>query len=914
MTGTESGKRIYLFSNGKADGHAGMLDLLGGKGAHLAEMSRQGLPVPPGFTITTEVCKLYQSIGERFHAELAVEQALALRSIEAIVGRQFGSPDNPLLVSVRSGAKVSMPGMMETILNVGLTEKTLPGLIAQSGGNERFVYDAYRRLIMMYADVAMEKAAGLEPMGGVGIRRQLENLLDERKQNVGVKDDTQLSADDWKYLSAVFKERVFEALGHEFPDDPYDQLRGAISAVFQSWNGRRAAEYRRIEKIPDDLGTAVTVQAMVFGNLGMDSGTGVGFTRDPSTGKKGLVGDYLPNAQGEDVVAGIRTPLPIGELQSSHPEVFRRLMEIPKLLEDHYKDMQDFEFTYEKGRLYMLQTRAGKRNGPASVAIAADMVREGLIQPLTAVKRVRPESLDQLLHPMFDPEKIKSYHSVAKGIEASPGDVTGAAVFCPAKAIEYARAGKNVILVRTETSPEDVDGMHVSKGILTARGGKTSHAALVGRGFGKSVVVGCAELDIHEKEGYMKIGEHTIREGDPISMSGATGKVYLGEVPTRDSEILRVLKGEMPADKSKQYRDFASLLESAKGFKTLGVRANADNPQDARLALALGAQGIGLFRTEHMFYGAGSERPLSYMRQMILSGTAEERITALNLLEPYMKAYIHKTLEVMDGLPVTIRLLDPPLHEFVPKDKATQEALAAELHISLDALLARADELHEVNPMLGDRGVRLGIRYPEITEMQVRAIFSAACDAQRDGRGVIPEIMVPVVAFVGEFAHQKAIIDRVAQETMKKYSANVPYTVGTMIELPRACVIADELAADAAFFSFGTNDLTQTTLGFSRDDTAPVIMKYQDLRILPADPFGTLDAAVAYLVEMGVRKGRSARPGLKVGICGEHGGDPDSITICHDAGMDYVSCSPYRVPVAILAAAQAACRTKREGD
>ncbi|HPP11680.1 MAG TPA: pyruvate, phosphate dikinase [bacterium] len=918
MTGGKTTKRqkfVYFFGGGKADGNEAMKNLLGGKGANLAEMAGHPalrLPVPPGFTITTEVCTYYYQHKKSYPEGLKEQVEKALRRVEELMGRRFGDASNPLLVSVRSGARRSMPGMMETVLNVGLTEKTIPGLTQQSGGNERFVYDAYRRLIMMYSDVVMEKAAGIEPRDGKGIRKILDERLEEVKKSHGYTSDTQLTVEDLKGLIREFKNLVAQTLGRNFPDEPQEQLWGAIGAVFASWNGKRAVEYRRIEKIPDDWGTAVTVQTMVFGNMGDDSATGVAFTRNPGNGEKQFYGEYLVNAQGEDVVAGIRTPAPINEYskndQSRHlptlekimPEVYRQLDEIQRRLEKHYRDMLDIEFTIEKGRLFILQCRVGKRNGLAAVRMATDMYRERLIDKETAVMRVAPQQLVELLLPMIDPKVELATQPLAKGLPAGPGGARGRVVFTSADAVAWAGRGEKVVLVREETSPEDVDGMHKSQAILTSKGGMTSHAALVARGWGKCCIVGCSEIEIaSDNKSFKTRSGKVIKEGDWISLNGTRGLVYEGSLPLVEPDL----------EKNQSYRDLMKLVDS---LKVLGVRANADTPADARKALQFGAEGIGLFRTERMFYGEGSEKPLFLLRKMIMSATVEERKAALAELFPYVKNDIKATLEVMAGLPVTIRLLDPPLHEFVPHDEEKLKALAVELGVDTGELLKRAENLRENNPMLGHRGVRLGITYPEITEMQFRAILEAAGEIIKSGGKAMPEIMVPVTCSVRELEDQKRLLEKVYPEVCEKLGLKkIPFLYGTMIEIPRAALTADEMAKEAEFFSFGTNDLTQMTYGFSRDDIGSFLPEYLAAKILPADPFQTIDQqAVGELIALGIQRGRTTRPKLKVGICGEHGGDPDSVKFCHRVGMNYVSCSPFRVPISRLAAAQAAVEEK----
>jgi pyruvate,orthophosphate dikinase len=894
-------KYVYFFGEGNADGNATMKELLGGKGANLAEMSNLGIPVPPGFTITTELCTYYYQHDKRLPDELEQEVNKALAKVENIMGAKFGDVENPLLFSVRSGARQSMPGMMETVLNLGLTTKTIKSLINQTN-NERFAYDAYRRLITMYSDVVMEKAAGVEPEEGKGIREQLEHELDKMKEKRGVTDDTELTADDLKELCHTYKAKVKEVLGKAFPDDPKEQLWGGIKAVFQSWNGKRAVSYRRIENIPDDWGTAVNVQTMVFGNMGDDSATGVAFTRNPATGENIFYGEWLPNAQGEDVVAGIRTPNPINKagktedtahltsLEESMPELYQQLDEIQKKLERHYKDMQDIEFTIQKGRLWMLQTRVGKRNGPAAVRMAVEMCEGDLIDKKIALTRVKPAQLDELLHPMLDPEAEQKAAQLARGLPAGPGGAYGMIVFTADDAEAWAKQGKTVILVRNETSPEDVHGMHAAVAILTAKGGMTSHAALVARGWGKCCIVGCSALQIDVSKKHLSVNGKLLKEGDWISLNGTKGRVYEGKLPLKEPDL--------------EHNEFyQKLMTWADDIRELGIRTNADRPEDAAQARAFGAEGIGLCRTEHMFFDP--ERIMA-MREMIVAENEADRRKAVMKLLPFQRKDFYGILKAMEGLPVTIRLLDPPLHEFVNLDDKQIKELGKQLGISEEKLKTRVESLHELNPMLGHRGCRLGIAYPEITEMQARAIFEAAADLTKEGVKVYPEVMVPLTGINTEFDNQKEIIDRVAQEVMEEKNVKFEYLVGTMVEIPRACLTADEIAQTAEFFSFGTNDLTQTTFGFSRDDIGGFLPYYLNSDILPSDPFQTLDqTGVGLLVQMGVKKGRSVRPDLKIGICGEHGGDPDSIDFCHRAGLNYVSCSPFRVPIARLAAAHA---------
>ena len=897
-----SKKYVYFFGEGKVDGNASMKELLGGKGANLAEMCSLGISVPPGFTITTEVCSYYYENNKTIPAKLEQEVDEAVTKTERIMGSKFGDADNPLLFSVRSGARQSMPGMMETVLNIGLTTKTINALIKQTN-NERFVYDAYRRLITMYSDVVMEKAAGVEPEEGKGIREQLERELEKMKEHRGVELDTELTAEDLKELVKIYKAKIKQVLGKEFPDDPKDQLWGGIKAVFQSWNGKRAISYRRIEGIPDEWGTAVNVQTMVFGNMGDDSATGVAFTRNPATGENVFYGEWLTNAQGEDVVAGIRTPNPINKsgktedtqhlssLEEAMPQLYNQLDGIQKKLELHYTDMQDIEFTIQKDRLWMLQTRTGKRNGPAAVRMAVEMCDEGLIDKNEAIIRVKPSQLDELLHPMLDPEAEKKANELAKGLPAGPGGANGMIVFTADDAETWAKQGKTVVLVRNETSPEDVHGMHAAAAILTAKGGMTSHAALVARGWGKCCIVGCSALQIDVRKRQLSVNGKLLKEGDWISLNGTIGRVYEGDLNLVEPDL-------------KHNNFYQKLMTWADEVRELGIRTNAERPEDAAQARAFGAEGIGLCRTEHMFFDP--ERIMA-MREMIVAENEADRRKAVMKLLPFQRKDFYGILKAMAGLPVTIRLLDPPLHEFVNLDDKQVAELCKQLSISEDKLKARIQSLHELNPMLGHRGCRLGIAYPEITEMQARAIFEATADLTREGVKVYPEVMVPLTGIATEFNNQKAIIDRVAEEVMKEKNMKFEYLVGTMIEIPRACLTADEIAATAEFFSFGTNDLTQTTFGFSRDDIGGFLPYYIENNILPNDPFQSLDqSGVGQLVEMGVNKGRAVKPELKVGICGEHGGDPDSIDFCHRTGLNYVSCSPFRVPIARLAAARAA--------
>ena len=907
-------KYIYSFGGGKADGNESMKNLLGGKGANLAEMAGHKnlkLPVPPGFTVTTEVCTYYYDHQKTYPKNLEKDIKKALSEVEQLMGKKFGDVKDPLLMSVRSGARKSMPGMMDTVLNIGLNDETVLGLIENSG-DARFAYDAYRRLVMMYSDVVIEKAGGMEPAKGKGIRKLMDERLEEVKRERGVSLDTELSAEDLKKLVKEFKALTKKYLKVEFPENPWDQLMGGIGAVFASWNGKRAIEYRKIERIPDDWGTAVNVQAMVYGNMGEDSCTGVAFTRNPGNGDHYFYGEYLVNAQGEDVVAGIRTPSPINnESKNDHskdlitlekfmPSQFKELDEIQQRLEKHYKDMQDIEFTIEKGKLFMLQCRVGKRNGIAAVKMAAEMYQEKLIDADTAVMRVGPNQLIELLLPMIDPEEEKKNKPIAKGLPAGPGGAVGKVVFSSEEAVELGLNGEKVILVREETSPEDVDGMHKAQAILTTKGGMTSHAALVARGWGKCCIVGCNDIEIFEKEKYFLTKEgKKIHDGEWLTMNGTTGMAYEGVLELSNTDL----------NKNTSYKTLMTLVDKA---KKLGVRTNADTPKDAEQAAYFGAEGIGLFRTEHMFYGEGSEKPLFLLRKMIMSTTVKERKSALNELFKFVKKDIKATLEVMDGKPVTIRLLDPPLHEFVPHDKEKLQELSKELGVRMSVLNRRILALHENNPMLGHRGVRLGVSYPEITEMQVRAIFEAASELIKEGKKAFPEIMIPVVMGRHELRHQKEIVDRVYAEVCEKMKIkSIPYLYGTMIETPRAALKGDSMATVADFFSFGTNDLTQMCFGFSRDDIGGFLPKYLDLKLLPEDPFVSIDqSGVGELIRIGVEKGRGIKPKLKVGICGEHGGDPESVKFCHQLGLNYVSCSPFRVPIARLAAAQAAIEEK----
>ena len=899
-------KRVYRFGGRDAEGDGSMRNLLGGKGANLAEMCKLGIPVPAGFTITTECCTEYYKLCTQYPKELKAEVDAALAATEAIMGKKFGDPNDPLLVSCRSGARSSMPGMMETVLNIGLCSATIPGMIAKTQ-NPRFVYDAYRRLIMMYSDVVMEKAEGIEPEDGNGIRVQLDRMLAKVKADKGYASDTDLTVEDLKQLCEDFKIRVRQELGRPFPDDAQEQLWGGIGAVFKSWNGKRAIAYRKIEGIPDDWGTAVNVQSMVFGNMGDNSATGVAFSRNPATGENKFYGEWLINAQGEDVVAGIRTPNPLNEatkndhnrhlksLEVAMPDVYKELYDIQHNLEQHFHDMQDIEFTIQDGKLWMLQCRVGKRTGLAALNMAMDMLQEGLIDEKTAVLRVAPSQLDELLHPILDASAEKKATVIARGLPAGPGGSVGRIVFTAEDAVEAAKKNEKVILVREETNPEDVEGMRAADGLLTARGGMTSHAALVARGWGKCCIVGCDALHINMNTRTITIGDKLYKEWDVFSLNGSKGLVYGEAIET------------VNASENPRFIGYMNIVDK---YRVLGVRTNADTPADAQAALDFGAEGIGLFRIEHMFYGKNSEAPLSKLRKMILASTTVEREYALKELEPYVKEAVKATMEVMDGRPVTFRLLDPPLHEFVPQTQEKREELAESLGVSSEDILKRGELLHQVNPMMGHRGVRLGVTYPEVSRMQFRAIFTATAELIKEGRKPQPEIMIPVTVSVKELDFQKAICDEVHDLVEKETGVTITYMYGTMIEIPRAAIMADEMAKTAQFFSFGTNDLTQMTFGFSRDDIGTFMNDYMNKKILTADPFQTLDQdSVGKLIEIGIKGGRTTNPNLKVGICGEHGGDPDSVAFCHKIGMNYVSCSPFRVPIARLAAAQAAIRS-----
>ncbi|MCR4737604.1 MAG: pyruvate, phosphate dikinase [Bacteroidales bacterium] len=901
-------KYVYTFGGKTAEGKADMKNLLGGKGANLAEMCLLGLPVPAGLTITTECCTAYYANNCELPAGLMDEVWAGMKNVENIMGLKYDDAENPLLVSCRSGARSSMPGMMDTVLNIGLSSKTLPGLIKKTN-NPRFVYDSYRRLIMMYADVVMEKAEGIEPADGKGIRKILDDMLDEFKAMKGYKSDTEITEEELLKLADAFKAKIREVLGTEFPDDAKAQLEGGIKAVFKSWNGKKAIAYRRIEGIPDDWGTAVNVQAMVFGNMGDNSATGVAFTRNPATGDNQFYGEWLINAQGEDVVAGIRTPNPLNDetkneqnkmmhsMQELMPDTYKELCDIREILEKNYHDMLDVEFTIQEGKLYMLQCRVGKRTGVAALTMALDMLHEGLIDEKEVVMRLTPAQLDELLHPILDAADEKKHDVIAKGLPAGPGGAVGVIALDSETSKAYTEKKIKNILVREETNPEDVEGMRSATGILTARGGMTSHAALVARGWGKCCIVGCDAVKIDMNSRTVTIAGKTFKEGDLLSLNGSKGWVYAEEVKMID------------ATENPLFQEFMKLVDK---YRTMGVRTNADNPEDAQNAINFGAEGIGLFRIEHMFYGKNSEKPLEKLRNMILSDTLEERVAALKELEPYIKEAAKGTLKVMDGKPLTFRLMDPPLHEFVPQTEDKQREKAKERGISFEEIKKRIDALHEVNPMMGLRGVRLGIIYAEITETQFRALFEATAELMKEGFDPHLEIMVPLTINVKELEHQKAIADRVLAEVEAKFGVKIEYLFGTMIEIPRATLVADKIAKVAQFFSFGTNDLTQMTFGFSRDDVNAIVHEYVDQKIIPADPFNTLDQeGVGQLVKLGVERGRSTRANLKCGVCGEHGGDPASVEFFYKAGMTYVSCSPFRVPVARLAAAQAAIKNDK---
>jgi pyruvate, orthophosphate dikinase len=898
---------IFFFGNRKADGNAKMREWLGGKGAGLHEMTRIGIPVPPGFTISTEVCNYFYAHGRKYPKNLEVQVLAALAGIEKLMGRRFGDAENPLLVSVRSGARESMPGMMDTVLNLGLNDHTVEGLIRRTN-NVRFGFDTYRRFIQMYADVVL----GVKPRDKSSIN-PLEAILERRKKARGIHFDTDLSAADLEGLVGEYKAEISARLGKQFPEDPVEQLWGAIGAVFDSWNNDRAIAYRELYNIPHSWGTAVNVQAMVFGNLGEHCATGVAFTRDPATGDKRFYGEFLTNAQGEDVVAGIRTPRPIAELAQVMLAAAKELQRICTLLERHYADMQDIEFTIEDGKLWMLQTRAGKRTGFAAVRIAVDMVGERIISKKEALLRIEPDQLNQLLRPIFDQQKKEKAHKdgclLGKGLPAGPGAATGRIVFHAEDAVEWKKRGERVVLCRVETSPDDIRGMDAAQGILTARGGMTSHAALVARQMGKVCVAGCEVLHIDNEARILKVDEAALKEGDWISIDGSTGEVFKGEIPTLPSEVLQVLlAGSLGPQESLIYQQFAKLMNWADAVRTLGVRTNADQPEQATIAKAFGSEGIGLCRTEHMFFQGDRIRAV---REMILANDEAGRRRALAKLLPMQKQDFKDILDIMGKLPVTIRTLDPPLHEFLPKSDDEVVELAQVMSVPVEILRNKVNVLQEFNPMLGHRGCRLGISYPEITEMQAQAIFEAACELRREGKNPFPEVMIPLVSSRQELREQKNIVERIAKETQRSYGVKVRYLVGTMIELPRACMVADEIAEEADFFSFGTNDLTQTCLGLSRDDAGKFLPSYVLQGLLPADPFVSIDQdGVGALMRIAVAKGRKRRKRLEMGICGEHGGDPKSVEFCHDVGLNYVSCSPYRVAIAKLAAAQAALRKK----
>ena len=900
-------KRVYTFGNGKAEGNASMRETLGGKGANLSEMNFVGVPVPPGFTIITDVCNEYYEVGQEKIVEiLDKEVKAAVAHIESLMNNTFGDPKNPLLVSVRSGARASMPGMMDTILNLGLNDEVAAGLVEKTG-NPHFVYDSYRRFVQMYGDVVL----GMKPVNKEDMD-PFEAIIEEVKEIRGVKLDKDLTVDELKLLVARFKTAIKDQTGHDFPTNPVEQLWGAICAVFRSWMNERAILYRKMEGIPDEWGTAVTVQSMVFGNMGETSATGVCFSRDAATGENLFNGEYLVNAQGEDVVAGIRTPQQITlegsrrwaalqgiseeeraskypSMEEAMPEIYKELDAIQTKLENHYRDMQDMEFTVQEGKLWFLQTRNGKRTGTAMVKIAMDLVKEGLIDEKTAIKRCEPQKLDELLHPVFDSKALKAAKVITQGLPASPGAACGQIVFHADDAQEWAKDGHKVVMVRIETSPEDLAGMSAAEGILTARGGMTSHAAVVARGMGKCCVSGAGAIVVDYKAKTLTVEGVTYKEGDYISLNGSTGQVYAGQIPTKAAEL------------SGDFKEFMDLCDK---YTHLQVRTNADTPHDAQVARDFGAKGIGLTRTEHMFF---EDKKIVAMREMILSKDAEGREKALAKLLPYQKADFKGILEAMDGYPVNIRLLDPPLHEFVPHDAAGQETMAAEMGVSVQEIKQRVDSLAENNPMLGHRGCRLGITFPEITAMQTRAILSAACELKLEGKNPMPEIMVPLIGILYEFHQQKEIIEKVSKEVFAEYGVEVEFEIGTMIEIPRAALTADRIATEAQYFSFGTNDLTQMTFGYSRDDIASFLPVYLEQKILKVDPFQVLDQnGVGQLIQMAVEKGRAVRPGLRTGICGEHGGEPSSVKFCAKVGMNYASCSPFRVPIARLAAAQAA--------
>ena len=867
-------KRVYLFKEGNAD----MRNLLGGKGANLAEMTNIGLPIPDGFTISTEACTDYYNDGKTINEDTKAQIFKALEWLEGVQGKKFGDTDNPLLVSVRSGARASMPGMMDTILNLGLNDVSVKGFAAKTG-NARFAYDSYRRFIQMFSDVVMGMS-----------KTFFDSILEAEKKAHGYVYDTELKAEDLQSVIAKYKAIYAEKMGEEFPQDPKVQLMEAIKAVFRSWDNPRANYYRMMNDIPYEWGTAVNVQSMVFGNMGNTSGTGVAFTRNPATGAKGIFGEYLINAQGEDVVAGIRTPQPITQLEKDLPECYKQFIEIADRLEKHYRDMQDMEFTIEEGKLYFLQTRNGKRTAQAAIQVACDLVDEGMITPQEAVLRIEAKSLDQLLHPAFDADALKGGNQIGEALPASPGAAAGRIYFNADDAVAAHAAGSRVILVRQETSPEDIEGMHAAEGVLTMRGGMTSHAAVVARGMGTCCVSGCGDLKVHEEEKFIELGGHVIKEGDYISLDGSTGKIYLGDIPTVEASISG---------------NFERIMNWADSFRRLKVRTNADTPEDAANAVRMGAEGIGLTRTEHMFFNPDR---IPKIRKMILSDTVEEREAALNELIPFQKGDFKGIYKAMEGRPVTIRFLDPPLHEFVPTTEEDIAELAAEMGLEVAAVKARCDALHEFNPMMGHRGCRLAVTFPEIAKMQTRAVMEAAIEVNaEEGYNIIPEIMVPLVGDKKELAFVKKTIVETAEKVKEEKGSDIQYHIGTMIEIPRAALMADEIAEEAEFFSFGTNDLTQMTFGFSRDDAGKFLTDYYKSKIYESDPFAHLDQnGVGQLIQMAAEKGRKVRPDIKLGICGEHGGDPASIEFCNKVGLTYVSCSPFRVPIARLAAAQAA--------
>ncbi len=874
-------KWVYLFKEGNAD----MRNLLGGKGANLAEMTNLGLPIPQGFTVTTEACTNYYENGKQIAKEIEDQIFEALKKLEELQGKTFGDVNDPLLVSVRSGARASMPGMMDTILNLGLNDEAVEGF-AKKTGNPRFAYDSYRRFIQMYSDVVMEVP-----------KSYFEKIIDEVKEEKGITYDTELTVEDLKELVRRFKDVYQKAMGGEaFPQDAKEQLMGAVKAVFRSWDNDRAIVYRRMNDIPGDWGTAVNVQAMVFGNMGDTSGTGVAFTRNPATGEKGIFGEYLINAQGEDVVAGVRTPQPISRLEEDLPDCYREFMDLAMKLENHYRDMQDMEFTIQEGKLYFLQTRNGKRTAPAALKIACDLVDEGMITEEEAVMRIEAKALDQLLHPTFDKEALKAGKKIGSALPASPGAAAGKVYFTAEEAKAAHEGGARVVLVRQETSPEDIEGMHASEGILTARGGMTSHAAVVARGMGTACVSGCGELKVQEEEKYFQLGDVTVKEGDYISLDGTTGDIYLGDIPTQEASI---------------GGNFARMMGWADKYRRLKVRTNADTPADTRNAVKLGAEGIGLCRTEHMFF---EPERIPKIRKMILSESQEEREAALNELIPYQKGDFKAMYEALEGRPMTIRYLDPPLHEFVPATEEDIREMAREMGITEAEVRAKCDDLHEFNPMMGHRGCRLAVTYPEIARMQTRAVMEAAIEVKEEkGWDIVPEIMIPLVGDKKELKYVKDVVVETAEKVKEEKGSDMAYRIGTMIEIPRAALLADEIAEEAEFFSFGTNDLTQLTFGFSRDDAGKFLESYYKAKIYESDPFARLDQnGVGQLVAEAAEKGRKTRPQLKLGICGEHGGDPSSVEFCHKIGLDYVSCSPYRVPIARLAAAQAAINS-REG-